>query len=65
MIKGGKFLKKLGCCIGGIAEQGSLVLSAELIAYIWQWREFKSWHLEHQPFIKGNDKGLVLEMSAF
>ena len=27
MNKGGKFLKKLGCCIGGIAEQSSLVLS--------------------------------------
>ena len=30
MNKEGKFIKKLGCCIGGIAEQGSLVLSSEL-----------------------------------
>ena len=35
MNKEGKFIKKLGCCIGGIAEQGSLVLSSELNNVNW------------------------------
>ena len=30
-IKGGKFLKKLGCCVGG-RVQGNLILSTESIA---------------------------------
>ena len=29
--EGGKFLKKLWCCVSGRVQQGSLVLSTELI----------------------------------
>ena len=29
--KGGKFLKKLWCCVGGRVEQGNSVLSTDLI----------------------------------
>ena len=29
--KGGKFLKKMWCCVGGSKLQGNLVLSTELI----------------------------------
>ena len=31
---GGKFLKKLWCCVGGRVKQGNLVLSTELITLI-------------------------------
>ena len=34
MNKGGKFLKKLWCCVGGRVKQGNLVLSTELITEI-------------------------------
>ena len=31
MYNGGKFLKKLWCCVGGEVKQDNLVLSTELI----------------------------------
>ena len=33
MNKGGKFLKKLWCCLGGRVYQDNLVLSIELIGF--------------------------------
>ena len=43
MNKGGKFLKKLWCSVGGRVEQGNFVLSTELITFIGHRKEFKTW----------------------
>ena len=37
---GGKFLKKLWCCVGGRVQQGNLVLSTVLITLIGHRKEF-------------------------
>ena len=39
--KGGKFLEKLWCCVGGRVQQGNLVLSTELKTQIGHRKEFK------------------------
>ena len=42
MNKGGKFLEKLWCLLGGRVQQGNLVLSTELITEIGHRKEFQS-----------------------
>ena len=64
MNKGGKFLKKLWCCIGGEVKQGNLVLSTELLSLIGHHKEFQSWSLEYSPLSEQTRKGLTLQMSA-
>ena len=39
-IIGSKFLKKLGCCVGGGCDKKKLVLSAELIMVTSHYKEF-------------------------
>ena len=39
-IIGGKFLKKLWCCVGGGCDKKKLVLSTELIMVISHYKEF-------------------------
>ena len=39
-IIGGKFLKKLWCCVGGGCDKKKLVLSTELIMVIGHYKEF-------------------------
>ena len=39
-IIGGKFLKKLWCCVGGGCDKKKLVLSTELIVIIGHYKEF-------------------------
>ena len=40
--EGGKFLKKLWCCVSGRVQQGNLVLSTELIMYLDHQKELQS-----------------------
>ena len=62
--KGGKFLKKLWCSFSGRVEQGNLILSTELIMQIGHGKEFQNWNFDCLPFLRMNDKGRSLEMSA-
>ena len=43
--KGGKFLKKLWCCVGGKVQQGNLVLTTELNTLIGHRKDCKGFTL--------------------
>ena len=44
--QGGKFVKKLWCCVGGRVKQSNLVLSIEFITLIGHRKGFQSWRFE-------------------
>ena len=46
--RGGKFQKKLWCCIGGRVQQGTIYL----VFINWGDKEFQSWSFEYQPFVR-------------